>query len=105
MLIRYAPLRQCDITLVGAGLGEAPSQEDDFAQRLIAGSLVERGAAVGRAFEPVLLSDSPRVFAQSEAAARLRHLGYGDDVPLCAQLDLWETVPIYAGDGFYPFSA
>jgi len=103
--VRYASAHRCDIALVGAGLGEAPSQEDAYAQRLIAGCLVERGATAGQAFEPVLASASQHVFAGSEAAVRLRRLGYADDVRLCAQVDLWEAVPIYCGDGFYPLSA
>jgi len=104
-LMRRASARRCDITLVGAGLGEAPSEEDDYAQRLIAGRLVARGAIADEAFEPALASESQRVFDSARAAARLQRLGYADDVRLCAQVDLWETVPIYCGDGFYPLSA
>jgi 2-phosphosulfolactate phosphatase len=105
VLIRHASARRCDITLVGAGLGEERSTEDDYAQRLIAGCLVERGAIADEAFEPALASASQHVFDGARAAARLRRLGYADDVRLCAQVDLWETVPAYRGDGFYPLGA
>lgn len=104
-LIRYASARRCDITLVGAGLGEERSAEDDYAQRLIAGYLVERGAIADQGFELAPALASQRVFDGARAAARLRRLGYAEDVRLCAQVDLWETVPIYRGDGFYPLSA
>ena len=104
-LMKHAVAHSSDITLVGAGLGEERSEEDGYAQRLIAGHLVARGAIVDDAFEPALASASLRVFDGTRAAARLRHLGYADDVRLCAQVDLWETVPIYHGDGFYLLSA
>jgi phosphosulfolactate phosphohydrolase-like enzyme len=104
-LIQHASAHGCDITLVGAGLGEERSEEDDYAQRLIAGYLAERGALADQAFEPALASAGQHVFDGAKAAARLRRLGYAEDVRLCAQVDLWETVPIYRSDGFYLLSA
>ena len=91
----------CDVTLVAAGLGGSPADEDTFAQRLLAGRLVDLGAVPRTALVPVDEQGSLGVFLGGEAAGRLTELGYRDDIRFCAQIDVWDTVPIYRSDGFY----
>ena len=93
--------RGCDVTLVAAGLGGGPADEDRFAQGVLAGRLVRLGAVLAESVAEVCEADSQEVFARSGAAARLTELGYGEDVLFCSQIDVWDTVPIYRQDGFY----
>lgn len=50
-------------------------------------------------------ADSLQVFLGAESAARLTALGYGEDVRLCAQVDLWDAVPTNADGGFVAHTA
>jgi phosphosulfolactate phosphohydrolase-like enzyme len=83
------------VTLVAAGLGDRPADEDTYAVALIAGRLADLGAQLVSPFPTVQDADSRRVFATSRSATRLTELGYARDVRLCAQVDVWETVSVY----------
>jgi 2-phosphosulfolactate phosphatase len=91
-----------DVTLVAAGLGDQPSDEDTYAQRLLAARLRVSGATAQVPIPDVDEAKSLRVYLASEAAVRLSRLGYGADVHFCSQIDVWDTVPVYRRDGFYP---
>jgi 2-phosphosulfolactate phosphatase len=97
--------RGVDVTLVAAGLRDETSVEDTYAQRLLAERLFDLGAAPAVPIPGVLEADSLRVFANSEAAGRLTNLGYAEDVRFCAQIDVWDLVPVYRDDGFYALPA
>ena len=94
----------CDVTLVAAGLGGEPADEDTFAQRLLAGRLADLGAVPKADFVPVNEWDSLKAFLGGEAAGCLTELGYQDDIRFCAQVDVWDSVPIYRSGGFYDLS-
>ncbi len=83
------------ITLVNVGYNGHPSPEDSFAVRLIATRLRAMGAVPGAKLSPVDDADSLEVFLASEAATRLRALGYERDVYFCAQVDKWTITPVY----------
>jgi 2-phosphosulfolactate phosphatase len=91
-----------DVTLVAAGLGDQPSDEDTYAQRLLAARLRVLGATAQAPILAVDETESLRVYLDGEAAARLSRLGYDADVRFCSQIDIWDTVPVYCRDGFYP---
>jgi len=44
------------------------------------------------------------VFSSSESASRLAALGYYQDMQFCAQVDLWNVVPVLVGGAFVPYS-
>jgi 2-phosphosulfolactate phosphatase len=88
------------ITLVAAGLGGQPALEDTFAQRLLAMRLIALGALPVRSVDPIQESESLETFLRSKAAGVLTRLDYADDVELCAQIDLWDTVAVHERDGF-----
>jgi 2-phosphosulfolactate phosphatase len=95
----------CGATLVAAGLNEEPAAEDTFSAALIAGRLAHLGAvqvdsALGEPVPCAHDADSLVVFLASSSAARLIRLGYQEDVRLCAQVDAWDTVPVYRAGGF-----
>jgi 2-phosphosulfolactate phosphatase len=92
--------RGADVTLLAAGLRDQPSSEDTYAQGLLARRLVDLGAVPAAPVLDVQEVDILPIFVESEAAGRLTVLGYAEDVRLCAQIDLWDTVPIYRQDGF-----
>lgn len=98
--VALARAHQRDVTLVAAGLGGQAAGEDTFAQRLLAARLVALGAVLQSPVAPVDEAESLRVFLDSEAAGRLTQLGYVRDVHFCAQIDAWESVPVYRADGF-----
>jgi 2-phosphosulfolactate phosphatase len=89
-----------DITLVAAGLQGKPAVEDTFAQRLLATRLVALGALPVSAIGPVCERQSLETFLQGRAAGVLTRLGYEQDLAFCAQIDLWDLVPVYDSDGF-----
>ena len=88
-----------DITLVAAGLNDEVNVEDLFTARLLARQLGAMGAVpIDLDLEPST-EDSITLFASSEAGQRVSDLGYGDDVALCARLDVFNVVPIYDANG------
>ena len=97
-----------DITLLAAGLDDAPSEEDSFAAQALLQMLeTECGVeAVNSENGRVNLDEGTRIFATSEAGQRLSRLGYAEDVEFCAQFDTLELVPVYRdGTGFVPMDA
>jgi 2-phosphosulfolactate phosphatase len=102
--LELAQAHGADVTLVAAGLHDQPATEDTYAQGVLARRLRDLGAVVAATAADVDEAESQRVFSDSEAAGRLTRLGYAQDVRLCAQIDVWDTVPIYDGDGFYLLS-
>ena len=90
-----------DVTLLAAGLRDQPSSEDTYAQGLLTRRLVDLGAVPAVPIPDGQEADSLSIFVRSEAAGRLTGLGYAEDVRLCAQIDVWDTVPIHRQDGFY----
>ena len=95
----------CGITLVAAGLEGQPADEDTFSTALLAGRLAVAGGVFGEEIPQVREADSLQVFLGAGPASRLSALGYGEDVRLCAQVDLWDAVPIYEDGGFVACSA
>ena len=98
----------CDITLLAAGLDDAPNDEDLFAARCLLQLLVDNFGAVSLypATDRVSPEQSIDIFENSEAGRRLSALGYADDVRFCAEFDTLELVPVYhAGIGFVPLRA
>ncbi len=98
-----------DISLIMAGLRDEKSVEDDFSAGLLAHKLAAMGAVpAGADFEsPAIpaIEEAFALFAAGEAGQRLTGLGYGDDVALCARLDIFDVVPIYDDQdegGFVP---
>ena len=100
MALALAQRHRCGITLVAAGLEGKPAVEDAFAVGLLAWRLARMGAVLSEGIPEVREQDSLGVFLGSEPAARLTALGYAQDVRLCAQVDLWDTVPMHVGGGF-----
>jgi phosphosulfolactate phosphohydrolase-like enzyme len=92
---------EAGITIVAAGLRDEPTEEDTFVQRLIAARLSRRGAVPALPIPEVREADILAVFLATGPARLLTRLGYGEDVRSCAQVDLWDTVPVYRADGFY----
>jgi phosphosulfolactate phosphohydrolase-like enzyme len=91
---------RCDVTLVAVGLGEEPAEEDAFALGVIGRRLADWGALPATPLPTVCEADSLDVFLNARSASRLARLGYGADVRFCAQVDLWDTVPVYRDGGF-----
>ncbi|MBN1579461.1 MAG: 2-phosphosulfolactate phosphatase [Anaerolineae bacterium] len=89
-----------DITLVAAGLNEQPSDEDSFALGAIGRRLIDLGATPVTPILRIKEAASLHLFLATQAAAHLIGLGYEQDVRFCAQIDLWNVVPIYQGVGF-----
>jgi 2-phosphosulfolactate phosphatase len=91
------------ITLVAAGLEGQPTDEDTFSAALLAGRLAGAGIALSTEIPQIREADSLKVFLSSKPASRLTALGYGEDIRLCAQVDLWSAVPVYADGGFVAY--
>jgi 2-phosphosulfolactate phosphatase len=91
-----------DVSLIAAGFNGQPTMEDLFAARLIAQRLAVMGAvlAEGEWGDPPAESEAAEVLKNSPSGQKLRSLGYGEDVAFCAQIDVFEAVPIYRDDGF-----
>lgn len=98
--ISLARERAGNVTLVAAGLGGRPSDEDSFTLTVIGQRLTALGAAPVTGTSRAKEATSWQVFSATEAAAHLVRLGYEQDIRFCAQVDLWDTVPIYQGVGF-----
>lgn len=95
-----AQMHHRDITLVAAGINEQPTQEDSFSARLIAQRLQHWGAIAVTPFDPADESGSLDVFLHADPSARLAALGYAEDVRFCAQVDIWQTAPVYRDGAF-----
>lgn len=98
--LALANQQRVGVTVVAAGLFDEPAPEDTFARQLIAARLSEAGATCVP-LASVREEDSLPTFLSTGAAALLIELGYAQDVHLCAQIDIWDTVPVYGTDGFY----
>lgn len=92
---------QVGITIVAAGMQDGPTEEDTFVQSLIAARLKCQGAVLAVPVPDVQEADILAVFLDTGPARILTRLGYEEDVRLCAQVDVWDTVPVYQVDGFY----
>ena len=91
-----------DISLIAAGFNDQPTVEDLFAARLIAQRLAVMGAvlAEGEWGDPPAESEAAEVLSSSPSGQKLRGLGYREDVAFCAQIDVFDVVPIYRDGGF-----
>ncbi|TEU16592.1 MAG: 2-phosphosulfolactate phosphatase [Anaerolineales bacterium] len=91
-----------DISLVAAGFNGQATVEDLFAARLIAHRLAVMGAVLteGEWGDHPVENEAAEVLRDSPSGQKLRGLGYGKDVAFCAQIDVFEAVPIYRDDGF-----
>jgi 2-phosphosulfolactate phosphatase len=91
-----------DIGLIAAGVNGQATVEDLFAAQVIAQRLVAMGAvlAEGEWDDHPAESEAVEVLKNSLSGQKLRSLGYGEDVAFCAQIDVFEAVPIYRDDGF-----
>ena len=97
-----------DITLLAAGLDDAPNDEDTFTAQVLL-QMLEAEHGVARMYpeeEAVSVAESWRIFTHSEAGRRLSRLGYAEDVEFCAQFDTLDLVPVYRDEmGFVPMDA
>jgi len=91
-----------DIALIAAGVDGQAAVEDLFAAQVIAQRLAGMGAvpAGGGWRDHLAESEAAEVLKNSLSGRKLRGLGYGEDVAFCAQIDVFEAVPIYRDDGF-----
>jgi 2-phosphosulfolactate phosphatase len=91
-----------DISLVAAGFNGQATVEDLFAARLIAHRLTVMGAVLaGEEWgDHPAENEAAEVLWDSPSGQKLRGLGYGKDVVFCAQIDVFDAVPIYRDDGF-----
>jgi len=91
-----------DIALIAAGVHDQATVEDLFAARLIAQRLAVMGAvlAEGEWGDHPVESEAVEVLKNSPSGQKLRGLGYGEDVAFCAQIDVFDAVPIYRDGGF-----
>jgi 2-phosphosulfolactate phosphatase len=96
--------RDRDLTLVSAGLHDQPSIEDTHTVALIAARLADRGARLCAGVPTLSTADTRRAFLSAPSAARLKGLGYDQDVHLCAQVDVWKTVPWFRDGGFVAYA-
>ena len=94
-----------DIALIAAGVNGQAAVEDLFAAQVIAQRLVAMGAvlAEGEWDDHAAESEAAEVLKNSLSGQKLRGLGYGEDVAFCAQIDVFDVVPIYRDDGFVAF--
>ena len=76
--------------------------EDLFAARLIAQRLAAMGAVLveGEWGDHSAESEAAEVLRNSPSGQELIGLGYGEDVAFCAQIDIFDVVPIYRDGGF-----
>jgi 2-phosphosulfolactate phosphatase len=97
--------RERDIALIAAGVNGQATVEDLFAARVIAQRLVAMGAvlAEGEWDDHAAESEAAQVLKNSPSGQKLRGLGYGEDVAFCAQMDVFDVVPIFRDGGFVAF--
>jgi 2-phosphosulfolactate phosphatase len=91
-----------DIALIAAGVNDQATVEDLFAAQVIAQRLVAMGAvlAEGEWDDHPAESEAAEVLKNSPSGQKLKGLGYGEDVTFCAQIDVFDAVPIYRDGGF-----
>jgi 2-phosphosulfolactate phosphatase len=91
-----------DISLIAAGFDDQPTVEDLFAARLIAQRLAAMGAVVVEEEwgDHSAESEAAEVLRNNPSGQKLIGLGYGEDVAFCAQIDIFDVVPIYRDGGF-----
>jgi 2-phosphosulfolactate phosphatase len=90
--------RGCDVSLVAAGTGhQERAKEDDYAVALLAAELASLGADIS-----LRRSSTPaqEAFLRGPHGRRLVRLGYGEDVDLCARLNIFDVVGVLKGEGF-----
>jgi 2-phosphosulfolactate phosphatase len=94
--------RGIDIGLIAAGFNDQPTVEDLFVGRVIAQRLAAMGAvlAEGEWGDHPAESKAAEVLKNSPSGQKLKGLGYGEDVTFCAQIDVFDAVPIYRDGGF-----
>jgi 2-phosphosulfolactate phosphatase len=94
--------RRRELSLVAAGFDGQATVEDLFAARLIADRLAMMGAvlAEGEWGDHPAESEASEVLKSSLSGQELIGLGYGKDVAFCAQIDVFDAVPIYRDGGF-----
>jgi 2-phosphosulfolactate phosphatase len=90
--------RGCDVSLVAAGMGHRePAKEDDYAVALLAEELASLGAEIPL---PRPCMSVEEAFRCGPHGQRLVRLGYGEDVDLCARLNIFAIVGVLKGEGF-----
>jgi 2-phosphosulfolactate phosphatase len=96
------PGSEKDISLIAAGSNDQATVEDLFAARVIAQRLAAMGAvlAEGEWGDHPAESEAAEVLKSSPSGRKLKSLGYGEDVAFCAQIDVFDTVPVYRSGGF-----
>jgi 2-phosphosulfolactate phosphatase len=100
---RMAEAHGCGVSLVAAGTGDGwPAEEDDYAVALLAQALAKRGAETQ--LRPPR-GPAAVAFHQGTHGRRLHRLGYGEDVDLCASLDVFDVVGVLDDEGFAPLEA
>jgi phosphosulfolactate phosphohydrolase-like enzyme len=91
------------VTLVAAGASKGePAGEDDYAVAVLASELV--GLGVEAHLQPPS-GPVERAFHQGLHGQRLTSLGYGDDVDLCASLNIFNVVGVLTDEGFVSMGA
>jgi len=90
-----------ELSLVAAGFNGQATVEDLFAARVIAQRLAVMGAVLagGEWGDHPAESEAAEVLRSSPSGQKLRGLGYGKDVAFCAQIDVFDAVPIIHQDG------
>jgi 2-phosphosulfolactate phosphatase len=93
-----ASARARDVTLVAAGTGNGESAvEDDLAVAILAAKLAGQGTETEAWAPAVQVEDA---FREGPNGRRLRKLGYGEDVVLCARLNVFDVVGVLEAEGF-----
>jgi 2-phosphosulfolactate phosphatase len=91
---------KADVVVVAAGSAADPTEsavEDLAAASLIAGKLKGAGAALEPGgFLNIPAQALPELFRNCPNGRRLKELGLGVDVPLCAEIDKSSVVPVVA---------
>jgi 2-phosphosulfolactate phosphatase len=90
-----------EVVIIAAGEFDQHAEEDMCAARCIAAHLAMLGALVPRDY---IRDESPtEVFRDTPSAEELTALGYGADIDFCAQVDVFDEVPVLQGDRLVPY--
>jgi 2-phosphosulfolactate phosphatase len=95
-----------DIALIAAGVNGQATVEDLFAAHVIAQRLVAMGTVLAEGDwgdDHAAESEAAEVLRSSLSGRKLRGLGYGEDGAFCAQMDVFDVVPIFRDGGFVAF--